>query len=267
MGDGAVGTAAAVALSSSYRVILAGPPGTPEEETVHTVEGETDASFLHTGVDRVEEADCVVAALKAYVISDAVPYIAGFCRGPVICVSNGMGLEREWGSLSPRVEYAVLTSGFRKTGPFSVAASPGLLYCASGGAAESIFTGTFFRILPVNHIQETRWAKWYANSIINPLGAITGKPNNRLRNSELGWMIEPLEKELATMMPTGSSLALGREMLYWLLENSANVCSMRQDVESGLKTEVDYLTGFNLSCSKTGRSLSSELVSEIKRLS
>ena len=267
VGDGAVGTAAAVALSSFFNVTLAGPPGTRAGDVELTVEGYGKARIPYMGLDAAGETDMVIAALKAFHIRDSVPYIEEFCRGAVICLSNGMGLEEEWGSLGHRVEYSVLTAGFRMTGPFSVSHSPAELYCLRNGMAETLFKGTFLRTESLDALEDVRWAKWYANSIINPLGALTGKPNNEIKASVMGHLIEPLGKELEQSMPSMNSVILGKEMLNRLLENSTNHCSMLQDTEAGRKTEIDFLTGYGLSSAELERPLCLRLVNEIKLLS
>ncbi len=265
VGDGAVGTAVAVALSSSFNVALAGPPGTGAGEVELSVEGHGNACVPYTGIDAAGETRMVIAALKAFDIRGAVPFIEEFCRGAVICLSNGMGLEAEWGSLGDAVEYAILTSGFRSTRRFSVSHSPAELYCLRNGNSEKIFQGTFLKTESREDLTDVRWAKWYANSIINPLGALTGMPNDKIRGSSMGHLIEPLGKELEQSMPSMNSVILGKEMLNRLLEHSTNFCSMLQDTEAGRKTEIDFLTGYGLSSME--RPLCLRLVNEIKLLS
>jgi len=243
-GDGAVGIAAAVALSNSRRVILAGPPGTRTGMDRFSVEGAGEAELLHTGIDALEVRGGVVTALKAYSIRKAAPSISRILRGRVVCLSNGMGLQEEWGDIAPLVEYAVLTAGFRKTSETSVSMTPGELYCSEGGMTEALFTDTFISAAPVNDIETMRWAKWYANSIINPLGALSGLPNNMICSSPMAGYIDPLKRELARMMPSEEALEKGEEMLAWLLRHSSNRCSMLQDLESGNGTEIDFLTGY-----------------------
>ncbi len=243
-GDGAVGIAAAVALSSSRRVLLAGPPGTRTGMKRFSVEGEGEAELLHTGIDAVEGREDVVTALKAYSIRKAAPSISRFLRGRVICLSNGMGLQEEWGDIAPMVEYAVLTAGFRKTSETSVSMTPGELYCSAGGIAQALFGTTFISTVPVKDMETMRWAKWYANSIINPLGALSGEPNNRITSSPMAGYIDPLKRELSRVMPSEEALEKGEEMLTWLLRHSSNRCSMLQDLDNGNETEIEFLTGY-----------------------
>lgn len=243
-GDGAVGIAAAVALSSSRRAVLAGPPGTRTGMKRFIVEGQGEAELPHTGIDAVEVRGDVVTALKAYSIREAAPFISRFLNGRVVCLSNGMGLEEEWGAVAPMVEYAVLTAGFRKTSETSVSMTPGELYCSEGGMTEALFSDTFISATPVMDMETVRWAKWYANSIINPLGALSGLPNDMVCTSSMARYIEPLRRELARVMPSREAVKKGDEMLTWLLRHSSNRCSMLQDLEQGRETEISFLTGY-----------------------
>ncbi|MCD4708738.1 MAG: hypothetical protein K8S62_13475 [Candidatus Sabulitectum sp.] len=246
VGDGAVGTAVAVALSGPRgKVVLAGPRGTPEKNRVFVTEGylSKSAEVFHTSIDRIPPGEFVIVALKAFSIRDAVPHIRKICNGKLICLSNGMGLGEEWGELAEEVEYVVLSMGFRKTGPTTALTTDGIVYCETCGRAAGIFTASGIPVEEVTDINELRWAKWYANSIINPIGALTGIENNRLIRAGLYPLIEKLSSEISAIMPSRRALAEGQRILEWLLEHSSNKCSMLQDIERGLPTEIDFLTG------------------------
>ncbi len=246
VGDGAVGTAIAVALSAvSGEVILAGPPGTPGNRRVFSTEGELcqSAEIFHTAIDRIPGRGQVIAALKAFTIRDAAPHIREICDGRVICLSNGMGLSEEWGDLAGEVEYAVLSMGFRKIDPTTVLTTDGVVYCETCGEATGVFKPSGIPVREVTNINETRWAKWYANSIINPVAALSGLENDKLIEAGLRPLIEKLSLEVSEIMPSEEALIQGRSVLEWLLEYSSNKCSMLQDIEKGLPTEIDFLTG------------------------
>lgn len=106
VGDGAVGKAAAVALSIRYRVVVAGPPGTREgiQQLSVSADRNYSAAIPVMGIDQIRDCPVVFAALKAFDIKEAVPFINSFCTGSVVCVSNGMGLEDEWSQAKPEVE-------------------------------------------------------------------------------------------------------------------------------------------------------------------
>ncbi len=262
VGDGAVGIAVAVALSEVYCVILAGPPGTtPAVRRFSAHQWRSNfVEILHTAIDLIPPADVTIVALKAYDIKHASRHISS----PVVCLSNGMGLSSEWGPFDFPLEYAPVTAGFRKTGPLSVEVSPGRVYCSVGGLAWNLFNDVLPGVEGVGDVSTIRWAKWYANSIINPIGALTGLPNDRLEASPMGHFIEELEQELAPLMPTEESLFLGKTMLRWLLENSRNRCSMLQDLENHRPTEIDFLTGYAVAKQPGRCPAASYITSEIR---
>ncbi len=267
VGDGAVGTAVAVALSSLFKeVILAGPPGTVEKRSVFSVKGihHQSADILHTSIDRIAGKGYVVAALKAYAIKDTVKYIERFSTGKILCLSNGMGLEDEWAHLSPSIQYSVLSMGFRKTSSSTVLVSDGAIYCEKGDDIALLFGQSWMRVCEVNSIKDFRWAKWFANSIINPIGALVGLENNKLIEAGLKRLIVDLSSELAQLMPNKESLIEGRNILQWLLKNSPNRCSMLQDYENGSPTEIEFLTGLREKKLQNKCPVTSVLVSLIK---
>lgn len=245
VGDGSVGTAVAVALSSYSDVVLAGPAGTVPGRRKFTTEGMIcrSAEVFHTAIDRVQVSGQVIVALKAGEIKGAVHNIGAFCSGDVICLSNGMGLSEEWGELENKVEYAVLSSGFRKTGPSTVLTTDGSVFCRSSGLVSQVFRNSGIPLQEVVNIQKFRWAKWYANSVINPIAALTGLKNDDLIPAGLQPLINALSLEVSQLMPSSASIVEGQRILDWLLENSSNRCSMLQDLERGRPTEIDFLTG------------------------
>jgi len=246
VGHGAVGIAVAVALSSSCsNIVLAGPRGTPESRMVFTAKGyiNRSADILHTAIDRISHRAVIVSALKAFSIRDAASDIRRISNGKILCLSNGMNLEEEWADLSGEVEYGVLSMGFRKTGRSSVSTTEGFVYGCAGGEIAGLFGDSDIPFQKVAEINEFRWAKWYANSIINPIGALSGLQNNKLIGAGLLPLITELSLEVSRLMPSHGSRVSGEELLAWLLKNSPNRCSMLQDVEKELPTEIDFLTG------------------------
>lgn len=242
MGDGAVGRGLAVALSLSGRdVFLAGPPGTPRGTI------ELEARGFYSGTVSVRSGPVrnapdhlpVVCALKAYAIPEALGSIRACRPGSVVSVTNGLELEELWGGLE--TEPAVLTAGFRLEGP-AVLTSDGGVFMEKDGHAEKILSGTPIPAHPVHGIGKMVNAKWLVNSVINPLGALTGLRNNALRQSGMGPLIDALVTELAGAVPD-DSLEPARAMLNALLAESGNYCSMLQDLKAGRPTELPWLTG------------------------
>ncbi|MFO8182793.1 MAG: ketopantoate reductase C-terminal domain-containing protein [Candidatus Aegiribacteria sp.] len=248
-GDGAVGTGLAVALSPLYEVTLVGPPGSGrgrrELESTGAFPGTASVNKVESG-DSFHARHCLVA-VKAY----HIPAVAGPAMrssdGKCVCLSNGMGLEKEWGETwNERVEPAILTAGFGLTGGNRVETFPGRLTLSPGGEAESVFAGSVIPVVPTDSMEVMRWGKWLVNSVINPLGAITGLRNSELLHVGLGDAVEVLFSELIEVVPSEHRPAAGREalkMMRDLLSSSFNRCSMLQDLEAGRRTEIDFLTG------------------------
>ncbi|MEN8208227.1 MAG: ketopantoate reductase C-terminal domain-containing protein [Candidatus Fermentibacteria bacterium] len=248
-GDGAVGKGLAVALSSSFNVLIAGPQGSGrgimELASSGAFSGKGTIEKVESG-DRIHSDYCVVA-LKAYDLKYAAEYVMDSTDDRCICVTNGMGLEEEWGkSWNDRVEPAVLTAGFHLLDRYSVETTEGDLTVSAEGRAFDLFAESWLRVVPTNEMETVRWAKWLVNSVINPLGALSGLRNNQLIEAGLGTAADRLFTELEVVIPAdlrNTSAEKAREMMDFLLDTSSNMCSMLQDVLSGRKTEIEFMTG------------------------
>ncbi len=248
-GDGAVGKGLAVTLSGYLDVFLAGPAGSGRGR----MELLSTGAFSGSGtVFKIESGDSVhcdycLIALKAYDLKKAAKSIMCSTDGLCVCITNGMGLEKEWGaSWSKRVEPAVLTAGYRLLGEDTVETAEGHLTVSSGGRAEELFRQSSLNPVITESMETVRWAKWLVNSVINPLGALSGLRNNQLLEAGLGKTADTLFHELASAIPETLRDTAAEEassMLAFLFESSSNRCSMLQDILSGRKTEIDYLTG------------------------
>lgn len=248
-GDGAVGTGLAVALSPRFEITLVGPPGSGrgrrELESAGAFPGTASVNKVESN-DRVHARHCLVA-VKAYHISSISGPAMDSTDGRCVCLSNGMGLEKEWGEAwRDRVEPAILTAGFGLIGENRVSTFPGKVTVSPGGEAESVFAGSGIPVVPTDAMEAMRWGKWLVNSVINPLGAITGLRNSELLDAGLGEPVEVLFSELIRVVPPEHRPAAGGEALEImtdLLSSSSNRCSMLQDLEAERRTEIDFLTG------------------------
>jgi 2-dehydropantoate 2-reductase len=264
-GDGAVGTGMAVALSSSRRVVLVGPPGSGRGparlESFGAYPGTEEV--LRSEPDDHPRGDACIVAVKSYDLREVSRSAEASSDADCICLSNGMGLETEWGSgWADRVEPALLTAGFRLLSPSTVNTTRGTIIVGSGGSAEALLSGTAIPVEPTTELEAARWGKWLANSVINPLGAITGLPNDRLLDAGLAPLIDRLAAEMAAIVPTEmreAAVACSARMLTFLLESSPNMCSMLQDLEAGRKSEIGNLTGL-CGVLEPGRCPSAELL-------
>lgn len=248
-GDGAVGKGLAVALSSSLDVFIAGPQGSGRGkiplESSGAYSGRTIIEKVESG-DRIHCDHCIVA-LKAYDLESASKHVISSTNGSCICLTNGMGLEKEWGgSWEDRVEPAVLTAGFNLLDKNSVETAEGYLIVSPGGKAEELFMDSPLDVVPTDEIEVSRWSKWLTNSVINPLGALSGLRNNQLIEAGLGATADTLFIELTGVIPADlrdAAVSMARGMLDFLLSSSFNRCSMLQDILAGRRTEIDFLTG------------------------
>ena len=248
-GDGAVGKGLAVALSSYLDVLIAGPSGSGRGRM------KLESSGAYSGravIEKVESGDrihcdyCIVA-LKAYDLEGAAKHAMNSTDGRCICLTNGMGLEKEWKeSWEERVEPAVLTAGFYLREKDFIETAEGDLIVSSGGRAFDLFRESSLNVVQTFEMEISRWSKWLANSVINPLGALSGLRNNQLIEAGLGTTADTLFTELTGVIPIelrDVAVSMARDMLDFLLESSPNRCSMLQDVLAGRRTEIDFLTG------------------------
>ena len=118
------------------------------------------------------------------------------------------------------------------------------------------------------------YLKAIVNSTINPIGSITKLKNGDIiKDKQLLDLIERTVDEIITIlagiMTISKSDAL--ETIYKIARTTSdNKCSMLQDIEKGVKTEIDYLNGKFLEISKRENveaPINSKLVSIIKTLS
>ncbi|MFO7625819.1 MAG: ketopantoate reductase C-terminal domain-containing protein [Candidatus Fermentibacteraceae bacterium] len=242
VGDGAVGKGLAVALTlSGESVFLAGPDGTRHRSVTLGADGFLQGLVtVETGVvTEARPGSVMICALKAYSIAGALAGMRAASPRCIISVSNGLDL---WGAGGePQPEPAVLTAGFLLSGSV-VHTSPGAIYVGNDSEARRLFQKSAIPVVPVCDMKAVVNAKWLVNSIINPLGALTGLPNDRLLSAGLKPLLDTLFDELSRVVPEDSH-DQAREMLAGLLQNSGNFCSMLQDLRAGNPTELQWLTG------------------------
>lgn len=98
-----------------------------------------------------------------------------------------------------------------------------------------------------SNIHKDIWLKTIVNCAIGPIGAITGLHNGQLfEESSLNFLIRSIIEEIIPLIP--EDLMINFYEVYNLLEKiikqtSQHKCSMLQDIEKKLKTEIDTING------------------------
>lgn len=227
--------------------MLVGPRGSGTGIVEVTSSGVTSGSARvpHVECDAAPKAGACLVALKAFDIGPSARAV-GRCSDRIVCLSNGMGLEREWGELAELVEPCVVLGGFTSLPGWSVETHPGGFVAKRGGIAEPLLGAAGLQVECCDEMEPRRWAKWLVNSSLNPVAALARARNDRLRALGLEPLVTHLQEELAVLVPQGiraGSAAEARTLTGFLMEHSANRCSMLQDLEHGRPTEIGYLTG------------------------
>jgi 2-dehydropantoate 2-reductase len=124
------------------------------------------------------------------------------------------------------------------------------------------------------NIQRDIWLKTIVNCALCPLGAITGLKNGELlKDSFLKNLMCDIINEIIPLLP--DTVDINFNDAYSLLEKiiettSENKCSMLQDIDKGIKTEIDMLNGKIIErANKLEKSvpINSKLVHLVKKLS
>ena len=99
---------------------------------------------------------------------------------------------------------------------------------------------------PVDYMLRLRWTKLIANSVINPLSALSGQPNGALLQLPLWRLAEPLCSEAESVAQSLGIPVTGT--LKWVadlaISTAANRSSMLQDVLSQQPSEIESITGY-----------------------
>jgi 2-dehydropantoate 2-reductase len=187
-------------------------------------------------------------------------------EGVAVTLQNGLGPRETLAAALGQERVAV---GVALLGAFLVARGevrvvPGRLVLAEGEATREAVLQLAGRLRAAGQQVETTqeiervvWTKLAANCAINALSALTGKANGELLEDEttLGTLREAAREVGAVAEARGTSLGSDPASIAAEVARAtaANHSSMRQDLERGAPTEIDFLNGAVVDA---GRSLS-----------
>ena len=173
----------------------------------------------------------------------------------VVLLQNGLGVREELLKLRPDLQcyHAVTTEGAFRPAPFQVVHAGRGRTLLGGGSndealARELSVGPLV-VTPDPNFEQALWRKLIINCAINPLTALY-----RCRNGELldnPQALQQLHGVIDEALCLAPHLQLGdvfdglREQVLDVVANTAlNRSSMLQDIESGRRSEIDYITGY-----------------------
>ncbi len=271
VGPGAIGTTLAVRLAAAgYPVsVLDHRPDraaalSREGLVLRSGKGEQHASVtVETSADRLPEPDLVLVTVKCPALAAAGENLARL-RSPaaILTIQNGLdvlpALRRGLGKAAGR---HVLLAGvtYQAAGPDAdnvvrhVANLPTHLggWGELRGWAEAIAALFESAGLPARveaDLRSTVWRKLIANAAINPLTTLEGVRNGELvEREDLRRRLLALARETAAVARAEGIDVAGDEAEDLATRAASataeNVSSMRQDVEAGRRTEIEFLGG------------------------
>ena len=279
LGVGAIGGLFACRLQSGgARVtLLAREQTQPTRELILKREQEQCFTFpqqnLSVGPQPIEH---LLVCTKAWAVEQAIEAVAHrlSATSVVVLLCNGMGLAE---AVAPLIGEAQLVFGSTTSG------------CQRSGKGELIVSGEGRTQLGALHarpapnwlspwrrgVPDFEWetdirsvllAKVALNAVINPLTALHGVTNGELLQAPLQVITEEVIKEVQSVLcaadATEIASALPMQVRAVCDSTAANHSSMRVDLESGKRTEIDAIVGWLLS-SLTPHPPATPLLSEL----
>ncbi len=260
LGAGAIGCLFAAKLrgsGQSVTLLMRDPPTQPALEL--TLERNNSHQRLTVAAQSVAEPDAIdllLVTTKAYDVVDAVKAV-GHRLNPdsqVILLANGLGFHQEVQERFPQLD---LYSGTTTEGAYRVTATH-ICHAGQGvtrlGQAGTTRPADWFRdwvqAVPDSaweqDIEQALWLKLAVNCAINPLTALHGCHNGRLlEDDRLAADLRLLCREITQVSRAAGLLVedLERVALQVVRDTADNRSSMLQDLQSGRRTEIDYITG------------------------
>lgn len=259
-GAGSLGSLVGGLLAREHAVTLVGrdPHVTAVRESGLAIEGELTAT-VHPAAATAPPAaaDLAVVTVKAFDVPDAADELAGTELKTCLPLTNGLGAAT---ALADRLDCPVLagtcTYGARLTEPGRVACTGvgrvTLGERAGGASALADRVGAAFAAAGLETEVATDmpvrvWEKLAVNAGINATTALAGVPNGALLDGPLTGTAEAAARETARVADVALDPDAAADRLRAVArETAANTSSMRRDVASGRRTEVDAINGYVL---------------------
>jgi 2-dehydropantoate 2-reductase len=206
--------------------------------------------------DAAGTIECLILATKAYSALDALQAVKARLtdRSQVLMLQNGIGAQLQvrtrWPDL--RLLYASVTDGAWMAG-FAQVVWAGRGNCRIGDPdggpppewlEQLTRSGIHWQWAP--DIQAVLWQKLAVNCAINPLSVIHDCCNGQvpvLAPSRFALLIDELERLLVVQNAAMQPGELDRRVRDITAQTASNSSSMRQDVQAGRRTEIDYILG------------------------
>lgn len=265
IGAGAIGSALGAQLSEVVPVTLVGHPNqhlrTLETDPL-TVRRAGDAATSNavdvtTDHAAVEGADLVILAVKSYDTGEAMRDVEPFLGDTaILTLQNGLGnIERMRETVSPEQ----VIGGTTTLGAFLP--EPGVLRIESAGqttlgrpwgetdhfleAVAATFQSAGLETEIDAQIRDRIWEKVLVNVGVNPVTALGGVKNGRLRSGPgRTLLVSAIEEAQTVAEAEGFRIDAPVERALAVVEATAgNRSSMRRDLESNSRTEIDALNG------------------------
>src|SRR4249919_1237661 len=238
------------------------------------VSGKSDfTASLHATVDEaaLPDADLVILATKATDVADAAARLAGrLPSATVMTIQNGLGAEeivRAHGE-RPLLSAVTFMSGVRQSdthveyeldtetwlGPFAVTTT-----YEQAQEIEALLVSSGLRARAFPDLRPAQWSKLIFNATVNTVAALTDLPHVGAfaavdAPTDLGRLVRDLMDEgKAVAAAAGVALhedpwemnvhAVQRGQTAAAEGHYAHVPSMLEDIRSGRRTEVDFITG------------------------
>lgn len=210
----------------------------------------------------VGRVDLVIVFVKSYHTREAMGGALSLLGDETIIftVQNGLGNVEQLSEIAGEKRIVAGTSGFGAT-----MIGPGHIRHAGTGATTlgeltgertpriealaAVFTRAGLHPLLSDNLQGILWGKLLVNVGINPITALARVKNGQileipaltsLMERAVGEALEVSRRRGVHLVPEGDPLEHVREVIR---NTKENISSMRQDVERGRRTEIDFING------------------------